>query len=214
MAEEYKAGYPLAPANNYSRSDEEAFGAATSSKRCRKKWKKCLLYGVAFAIFQTGIIVLFTLTVMKVWTPKFRLQSANVFNVQTTTTPSYNLTMNTVLAIKNTNFGPYKYDNTTVYFYHRGIQVGSAFIPESKASFRSTKKVKVAVNLVSPTNLASNSQMATDISSGVLPLTSQSELNGKVELMLVLKKKKAIDLNCTMDVVVSSQELQTVQCNW
>ncbi|KAE9451681.1 hypothetical protein C3L33_16399, partial [Rhododendron williamsianum] len=166
MAEEYKAGYPLAPANNYSRSDEEAFGAATSSKRCRKKWKKCLLYGVAFAIFQTGIIVLFTLTVMKVRTPKFRLQSANVFNVQTTTTPSYNLTMNTVLAIKNTNFGPYN-----------------------------------------------NSQMAIDISSGVLPLTSQSELNGKVELILVFKKKKAIDLNCTMDVVVSSQELQTVQCN-
>lgn len=86
MAEEYKAGYPLAPANDYSQSDEEAFGA-TSSKRCRKKWKKWLLHGVAFAIFQTGIIVLFTLTVMKVQTPKFRLQSANVFNVQTTTTP-------------------------------------------------------------------------------------------------------------------------------
>ncbi|KAI8540412.1 hypothetical protein RHMOL_Rhmol09G0261800 [Rhododendron molle] len=67
--------------------------------------------------------------------------------------------------------------------------------------------------MVSPTNLASNSQMAIDISSGVLPLTSQSELNAKVELMLVFKKKKAIDLNCTMDVVVSSQELQTVQCN-
>ncbi|KAG5542391.1 hypothetical protein RHGRI_022057 [Rhododendron griersonianum] len=84
--------------------------------------------------------------------------------------------MNAVLGIKNTNFGPYKYDSTTVYFYNDGIQVGSAIIPKSKASFQPTKKINVLVNLVSPTNLTWSSPMGMDIDGRLISLTIKSEL--------------------------------------
>ncbi|KAH7841141.1 hypothetical protein Vadar_026113 [Vaccinium darrowii] len=211
MAEEYKAGYPLAPANSYYRSDEEAAGSATSSGLRSQKRKKWLLYGVAFVIFQTGIIVLFSMTVMKVRTPHFLVRSATfgAFNVQTTT-PSFNLMMNTALSVKNTNFGPYKYENSTINFFYRGTPVGSAQIQNSKASFRSTKKINVQVNLV---DQSGNTELGNDLNSGILPLTSQSTLNGKVTLMFIFKKKKAINLDCTMDVDIATKELQNVQCN-
>ncbi|KAI8540416.1 hypothetical protein RHMOL_Rhmol09G0262200 [Rhododendron molle] len=217
MAQEYKAGTPLAPANGCYRSDQEA-GRPTSSELRSQKRKKWLLYGVAFVIFQTGIIVLFSLTVMKVRTPQFHVRSGILSSVQTdgtsTNPPSYNLMLNAVLGVKNTNFGPYKYENSTIYFFYNGTRVGSAEIPDSKAGFRSTKKINVAANLVDPAAAGNSTELMFNIlNSGTLPLIGQSTLNGKVELMFVFKKKKAINLDCTMDVNIPTKELQNIQCN-
>ncbi|GFY83303.1 hypothetical protein Acr_03g0000770 [Actinidia rufa] len=212
MAErEQKAGYPLAPSNGYGRSDEEAMNSDELRRQKRKKWA---LYIIAFVIFQTGIIVLFTFTVMKFRTPKFRMRPASsfdTFDVQTAT-PLFNLRMNTQYGIKNTNFGPFKYGNTSVHFYYKGTEVGSTTIRKSKANFRSTKKVNVQVNLVMPASLASNSELANDLNAGILPLTSQSRVNGKVEIMFIFKKKRSANLNCTMEVNISTKSLQNVKC--
>ncbi|KAH7855792.1 hypothetical protein Vadar_028951 [Vaccinium darrowii] len=214
MAEGHKSGYdghPLAPANGYARSDAEAPVHDAEELRCQKR-KKWLLYGIAFVIFQTAIIVLFSLTVMKVKTPKFRVRSSsfNTIDVQPTNA-SFSLEMNAQFGLKNTNFGPYKYDSTTVFFYYNDIHVGSAFIPKSKASFLSTKKINVAVDLTSA-NVTGNPNLASDLNNGILPLTSTSRLNGKVELMLIFKKKKAVNMNCTMNVNTRTSELENVVC--
>ncbi|PSS32358.1 Late embryogenesis abundant protein [Actinidia chinensis var. chinensis] len=212
MAEQYKAGYPLAPTNGYARSDQEA--ARANSDERRQKQKKWALYIIAFVIFQIGIIVLFTFTVMKFRTPKFRVRPASsfdTFDVQPTT-PSFNMRMNAQLGVRNTNFGPFKYGNTTITFYYKGTEVGSATIRKSKANFRSTKKVNVPVDLVMPTTLASSADLISDLSSGILPLTSQSKLNGKVEIMFIFKKKRTANMNCTIEINISTKLLQNVKC--
>ncbi|KAL6972015.1 hypothetical protein U1Q18_031698 [Sarracenia purpurea var. burkii] len=215
MAEkEQQAGYPMAPANVYGRSDVEAAGDYSDDELRRQKRKKCIRYVIAFAIFQIAVISLFSVTVMKVKTPKFRVSSADFgsFNVQTASPPSFNLMMNAELGVKNTNFGPYKFDSSTIYFYYGSSQVGRALIPNLKAGFKSTKKFTVVVDLTS-INLPSNSNLATDLASGVLSLTSQSTLTGKVELMMIMKKKKTVNMNCTMDVNITTKELQNLTCN-
>ncbi|KAH7839952.1 hypothetical protein Vadar_010601 [Vaccinium darrowii] len=171
----------------------------------REKHKKWCLYGLAFIIFQTAIIVLFTLTVMKVRNPKFRVRSAE-FSTSDIQTTSFNLSTNVELGIKNTNFGPYKYDSSTVYFYYGETQVGSAIIPKSKAQFRRTKKFTVPVDL-SSTSVAANS-----LSSGIIPLSSRSTLNGKVELMFIFKKKKAVSMDCTMEINTNTKSFQNIAC--
>ncbi|KAG5535730.1 hypothetical protein RHGRI_023480 [Rhododendron griersonianum] len=185
---------------------------ADSEELRRQKRKKLLIYIAAFVVFQTAIIVLFSLTVMKVKTPKFKVRSATFgnFDVQPTN-PSFALNVNAQFGVKNTNFGPYKYDSNTVYFYYNDVQVGSTVIPKSKANFLSTKKINVAVDLTSA-NISSNTSLASDLNSGTLPLTTKSRLSGKVELMLIFKKKKSVDMNCTMDVNISTRELQNVKC--
>ncbi|KAG5558695.1 hypothetical protein RHGRI_008601 [Rhododendron griersonianum] len=203
MAEkEQQQAFPLAPTNGYARSDAEAATTNTEELR-RQKRKKYLIYFAAFVIFQTLIIVLFSLTVMKVKTPKFRVRSSssiNTFDVPQTNT---SFTLNAQFGVKNTNFGPYKYDSTTVDFLYNGIQVGSAVIPKSKANFLSTKKINVPVDL----NLSGSTS-----NSEILTLTSTARLSGKVELMLIMKKKKAVNMNCTMDVNTRTRELLNVTC--
>ncbi|GFZ06420.1 hypothetical protein Acr_18g0005900 [Actinidia rufa] len=211
MAErEPRAGYPLAPADGYGRSDEET-GRSLSDEERRQKRKKWALYIIAFVIFQTGVIVFFSMTVMKFRTPKFRVRSATSFDTFDVQSSSFNVRMNAQLGVKNTNFGPYKYGNSTILFYYRGTQVGSAIIPKSKANFRRTKKVNVAVDLVAPT-LPSNSELASDVTSGILPLTSTSRLTGKIEIMFIFKKKRSINMNCTMDLNITAKQLQNIQC--
>ncbi|GFZ06419.1 hypothetical protein Acr_18g0005890 [Actinidia rufa] len=213
MAEkEQPAGYPLAPANGYARSDQEAGRSQSDDELRRQKRKKWALYIIAFVIFQTGVIVFFSMTVMKFRTPKFRVRSAPSFETFNAQASAFNVMMNTQLGIKNTNFGPFKYGNSTVIFYYRGTQIGTVFIPKSKANFRRTKKLNVAVSLVAPTSLTSNSEWTTDISSGILPLTSTSRLSGKIEIMFIFKKKKSVNMNCTMDLNISAKQLQNIKC--
>ncbi|KAI8564922.1 hypothetical protein RHMOL_Rhmol03G0220800 [Rhododendron molle] len=206
MAEkEQQQAFPLAPTNGYARSDAEAATADKEELR-RQKRKKYLIYFAAFVVFQTLIIVLFSLTVMKVKTPKFRVRSSSSINMVDVQQTSFTLNMNAQFGVKNTNFGPYKYDSTTVYFQYNGIEVGSAIIPKSKANFLSTKKINVPVDLTSA-SLSGNTS-----NSEILTLTSTARLTGKVELMLIFKKKKAVNMNCTMDVNTRTKELLSVAC--
>ncbi|KAI8564924.1 hypothetical protein RHMOL_Rhmol03G0221000 [Rhododendron molle] len=202
---EHRQASPLAPTNVYSRSDAEAATADPEELR-RQKRKKYLIYFAAFVVFQTAIIVLFSLTVMKVKTPKFRVRSSSSINTIDVQQTSFTLNMNAQFGVKNTNFGPYKYDSTTVNFFYNDIQVGSAVIPKSKANFLSTKKINVPVNLTSA-NLSGNTS-----NSDILTLTSTARLTGKVELMLIFKKKKAVNMNCTMNANPSTQMLEHVKC--
>ena len=90
---------------------------------------------------------------------------------------------NAEVAVKNTNFGHFKFDNTTISFDYGGVQVGEAFVAKGRAKARSTKKMNVTVEL--------NSNLGSHISSGLLTLTSRSNLSGKVHLINLIKKKKS-----------------------
>ncbi|KAL2527370.1 Late [Abeliophyllum distichum] len=211
---EQQSPYPLAPAaNGYARRDTES--ASHDARELRKKKRmKCLLYIVLFAVFQTGIIMLFALTVMKIKTPKFRVRSATFenFNVGTPTNPSFSLRMNAEFSVKNTNFGHFKYQNSTVYFFYGLTQVGEVVVQKARAKARSTRKFNAVVELRLANAAAANTQLGNNLSSGVVRLTSKSKLGGKVELMKVLKKKKSTDMNCSMEIVTATQQLRNIVC--
>ncbi|KAI8005699.1 Late embryogenesis abundant protein [Camellia lanceoleosa] len=205
-----KAEYPLAPANGFARSDEEALTSA-EAEELRLKKRKRLTFFIIFTVSQIVMGIVFGLTIMKVKTPKFRVMSAT-FEIINVTSPSFNMKMYAEIGVKNPNFGPYKFHNTTIDFYYGETLFGSAGIPESKAGLKTTKKFNVTVDLIAPTSLASNSQFANEVSLGLLPLRSQSNLSGKVQLMLIMKKKRSIQMNCTMIVNIKAQQLQDVNC--
>ncbi|XP_059627404.1 late embryogenesis abundant protein At1g64065-like [Cornus florida] len=207
MAEkEQQPGHNSATPYNYGRADEES----QTKELKRQKRKKLILYIAAFVVFQTIVIAIFSLTVMKVKTPKFRVRAAS-FETFSVTASSFDMRMNARVGVKNTNFGPYKFDDGTITFFYRGVEVGNAFVPKSTAKFQSTKRFNVAINL-SSTTLPTNSELGSDFNSGILPLSCTSRLTGKVELMLVMKKKKATNMNCTMEVNIATQQLQNLKC--
>ncbi|XP_027174074.1 late embryogenesis abundant protein At1g64065-like [Coffea eugenioides] len=205
--------YGSATVNPYGRVDEEVASLAQKDER-RKKRMKCFAYVAAFAVFQTAVILVFALVVMKVRTPKFRVRSAAFedFQVSTlTTNASFSTSMITELSAKNPNFGSYKYQDSTVNFFYQNYKVGEAVVPKGKANFRSTKKFTVSVDLNSA-NVPGN-VLGSELSQHAwIPLTSRATLKGKVTLMLMFKKNKSTSMDCTMNLNTSSRQLQELSC--
>ncbi|KAL3504234.1 hypothetical protein ACH5RR_034075 [Cinchona calisaya] len=183
--------YNFDAAFNVKRDEELA--SVESDELRRKKRIKYLAYFAAFVVFQTGIIVLFSLTVMKIKTPKFRVRSATfeTFDAGTAMNPSFNFRMNAEVGVKNTNFGNYKFQNSTIYFFYEGALIGQAIVPQTKVGWQSTKKMNVVVDL-SSSNLPINSQLGNDFNSGVLKLNAQANTES-------FKKLTANDIGISVD---------------
>ncbi|KAJ9679605.1 hypothetical protein PVL29_021510 [Vitis rotundifolia] len=215
MAEKDQQVHPMEPTTAEPKTDVESASGQSEELRRRKKGMKCLAYVAAFAIFLTAIILAFAVTVMHIKNPKFSLHSIDVEDLSfspSTTPPSFSMRLDAELAVKNTNFGHYKYENSTITLAYRGTKVGEALISKGRARARSTKEIEVTVN-VTPSNVSSNSNLASDLNSGILTLTSHGELSGKVHLMEVFKKKKAPQMNCNINIDLVKKEIQDWNCN-
>ncbi|XVE64766.1 hypothetical protein DITRI_Ditri07aG0128200 [Diplodiscus trichospermus] len=174
---------------------------------------KCLAYVAAFVVFQTAIILIFALTMMRIRNPKVRFGDITVENFRTgnSTSPFFDMKLVAHVTVKNTNFGHFKYESSTIRILYGGMPVGEAAVFKARAKARQTKKFYVAVN-ISSSMLSSNSNLGNDIASGVLPLSSQAKLNGKVHLMKVIKNKKSGEMSCTMGINLGTQVVQDLKC--
>ncbi|XP_062030399.1 uncharacterized protein LOC133746237 [Rosa rugosa] len=209
MAEKIKQ--VVASVKGYTRKDEELPTYRTEEELKRQKRIKLFAYIGIFIVFQIIVMTVFGLTVMKVKTPKLRLGAISVQTLNSVpATPSFDTTFATQIRVKNTNWGPYKFDASVVTFMYQGAAVGQVAIPKSKAGMRSTKKINVEVSLNSEALQSTN--LGSDLNSGVLTLTSQAKLTGKVELMLIMKKKKSANMDCTMKFDLSTKTVQSLEC--
>ncbi|XP_048132785.1 late embryogenesis abundant protein At1g64065-like isoform X14 [Rhodamnia argentea] len=213
MAEKNQNQYQLPESNAYRRSDQESLHTMEDEEAKRKKRMKWTIGIIAFVIFQVVQALFFVLVIMKFKSPKFRVAE---FDIQTLefnqSSPSFNMSFVAPIRVKNTNWGPFKYGASTVDFTYGGFPVGQAIIPKSKANFKSTKKINVDVTLNSAT-LSNNSNLGSDLSSGVITLNSQGELRGKITVMFMFKKKKTSQMNCTMAISTSTKAVQSLSCN-
>ncbi|CAL9030245.1 unnamed protein product [Prunus brigantina] len=202
MAEKANQTYPSGPANTgYTRTDGES--QLFSHELKRKKRIKLAIYIAIFVVFQIIVITIMSLTVLKVKTPKFRLGNINVQSWEST--PSFDLKFTTQIKIKNSaNWGSYKFEAANVTFQHEGKRVGTIDIEKGKVGWLSTIKRNANVTL--------SSKAITELSSGVLTLNSVGRLNGKVAIMFIMKKKKATNLDCTIDFDVNAKSFKSLHC--
>lgn len=200
---EQQSPQPLAPAYTYPRSiDAEA--AHDGAELRKKKRTKCILYIAVFAIFQIAVITVFALTVMKVKTPKFRIREATLSDL-TAGADALRATLSAELAVKNANFGPYKYRSTTVEFFYRGAKIGEALVPGSKANWKTTKEISAAAVEL---DLSGDPRLPGE----VVRITSSAKMEGKVEMLFFMKKDRSTEMNCSMDIVTASRTVENVEC--
>lgn len=130
-------------------------------------------------------------------------------------TASFDMSFVAPVRINNTNFGPYKYDETNITFSCSGVVLGQVTVPEGKVKFRMTKKVDLTVTLNSstPASTSLNTSLRMELSSGTPMLSSSGKMTGKVELVKIsLQQKKSINMDCTTTITVSTRTLQSLLC--
>lgn len=68
------------------------------------------------------------------------------------------MSFTTQIRVKNTNFGPYKYDSSSLSFQYQGVTLGQVVKPKGKDRWRSTEKIEPILILNSKA-LESNSSI-------------------------------------------------------
>lgn len=181
----------------------------------RKRNMRWLAYIVAFVIAHIVLILLFVLLVMRIRIPKVRLDSVTVetLNLNSSfSSPSFTMKLSAQVTVKNTNFGNFKFDNSTATISYMGTEIGDGAIGKVHVRFRSTKKLNVTVT-ASSSKVSTNSHLRGDIiDSGILQLSSHAKLSGKIHLFLIFKKKKSAEMNCTMELNTKTKAIQNLAC--
>lgn len=210
--EEHHQTHPLTCTSCHARVEKEA----ESSEKATKLKNRLLyyLFLVALTAVETGVILLCALTVLKSKTPNFRVRAVAVeaLRVSNTTNPFFSITFKAEFNVRNKNFGHFSYHNTTVYFYYEDVKIGKAFIHKAQVDARSTRKFYIRVKLTSSYVSKSSLLFIQDLKSGVLPITMQAKMTGKITLLKLLKNDKSTNLNCNMDVIVKKRQLKNLKC--
>lgn len=191
-----------------TKTDVESASNAKELQQKRRMRKLAIV--TAFVVFLTVIILVFSQTVMSVKTPKLRIRSIDIEDLTiSSSNTSFHMKFDAEIGVKNTNFGEFKFDESSITFFYRGNddQIGDASVEKGKAKARSTKKMNVTTEVET-----ANSNLANDVRSGFLTLTGQSKLSGKVHLMKVFKKKKTAEMNCTITVNLENKVVQDLRC--
>lgn len=132
---------------------------------------------------------------MRVKSPRVRLERVTVQN----STGNGNKRLSAQVIVKNTNFGHYKFESGTATLVNEGgVTVGQFVIPEARARARSTKRIEILVDVSGD--------------GGVVVVTGRTRLRGKVVFMKVLKRKKSADMDCTLSIDFSRNDVQRVTC--
>ena len=210
--EEHQPTHPLACSSCHARIEQEA---VSSEKQTQLKNRlKYYFFIIALTAVETGIILLFALTILKFKTPSFRVRAVAVqaLRVGNTSDPYFSMALKAEFNVKNRNFGHFSYENSTVYFYFEDVKVGKAFIHKSRVDARSTRRFFISVKLTSSYVSRNSILCIQDLNAGILPISMQAKLRGRVTVLKLLKNDRATILNCKMDVVVKKRQLKNLKC--
>ncbi|KAE8671596.1 putative Late embryoproteinsis abundant hydroxyproline-rich glycoprotein family [Hibiscus syriacus] len=206
---------PLAPVQDYPRSDMESGGFKPRASRREERSSKCLVYVLAVAVIQGAVLLIFGSIFLRPRTPGFELGSVRVRNLiyrTNSSSPSFNFTLVTSVAVENTNFGDFQFDNTTGSVWCGLVVVGEFKIPTGRAQARSTERLNVSV-VVSSLRIPNTTTLSSNISSEILELSSHVKLSGKLNIMNIMKRRRHPELNCFMKLNFTGGSVHDLSCD-
>ncbi|KAA8520888.1 hypothetical protein F0562_011561 [Nyssa sinensis] len=182
---------PLAPAQIHRRGDEE-FATIKPNHVRQQRNSKCFVYILALIVLQSIAILAFALIVLRVKSPEVKLSSVAIKNLSygTAPSPSVNVTMTAELTINNKNFGGFKYEKSNTTVSYGNAKIGDMKINTGRVRARGTGSVNVTVQVRS-NELSDNQNFSSDISSGLLKLSSYGRLSGRVHVLKMMNKPMA-----------------------
>ncbi|XP_076930048.1 uncharacterized protein LOC143594682 [Bidens hawaiensis] len=201
----------MVPTNPYGHVNEDL--SAVANEAHRKRRRRHIISILIIAGFAIGIILVLALTAGRFSTPRFRVRSATfgTFNVNNSTSPSFDIIMNAEVGIRNRNYRRFRYRSTTVEFYYREQKVGEGLVWDDRVKGRDTRKFVVPVTL-SSANVTTLSELRSDVTGGVLTLRSRSRLTGRFKILIFVRRYKHVNMDCVMDLVVANRELRNISC--
>lgn len=214
MAEDHHT-IPLAPPRIYPRSDEESSAMPIPkhiNSRRRQKSSKCFVFILSLIVSLSIALLVFSLVVLRFNSPRVKLESVEIKNLDYTS-DSLNMSMVAELTIKNKNFGRLKLQNSSAIVFYGNSAIGSGTINGGNViKGRETQRMNFTIQVKANGLGRENSNFSSEISSGLLKLSSYAKLRGEIRVLKKIIRRRTAILNCTMNLKLSSQEIQDLRC--
>ncbi|XP_060972164.1 late embryogenesis abundant protein At1g64065-like [Cannabis sativa] len=176
----------------------------------RKRLRRLYLVAVIVLFLTVGILV-FSITIFHINAPKFRIRSIDIEELSVSSSNTFDMKFEAELSIKNSDFGYFDFEETSVRFFYRGAPValddGGVVIEEGKVKARSTKKISFSAEMGT-----SNSISPDDIQCRCLTLTCNATMNGTVHLMKLIKRRRSSEMNCTININLYKKVVLDIKC--
>lgn len=223
--EEDPQNKPLAPVEEYPRSDVNVeFGGRFNSfkpkalRQPEEKSSKFLVYVLAIMVIVGSVFLIFSSIFLRVINPDIEMGSVTVRNLRYSTaatnssSPSFSFTLITEITVENSNFGDFRFENTTGSVWFGPVVVGEMRIPTGRAQARETERLNVSVD-VSSVRIPDAMNLSTNISSGLLELNSYGRLSGRINVMNIMKRRRHPEMNCFMTLNFTEHTIQHLRCD-
>ncbi|MED6156475.1 hypothetical protein PIB30_014694 [Stylosanthes scabra] len=184
----------------------------------QKQSSKCLVHTLACFVTLFGVCLVFASNVLRVRELKIEMKSAKMmhlsYSINSPSYASYNVTMIVSVKIINPNYGHFSYHNSSVKFLYGVISVGERGIVGSRVEGRDSKEFNVMVNARCNNKELGLSENVTNniMNSGVMKIRSYAELDGVVEVLKIVNKRKNIVMACIMTLNFTSHSIQHFEC--
>lgn len=207
MADQESQTTPFAPA--VVKSDQQPYtGGAIYTRRKYKQSNKTPVYLLAAVVISGSIFLLFASIFLRTVNPKLRQHIISIqnFNYENTnSTSSLNITMLTEVTVNNKNFGRYNFDNCNAVVLYGNGTIGGGGISGGTVGSRKSKSIRVTTRIGSDyLNLSSSSDL--------MEVTSFAKMTGRVHVMKIVNRRKSIELNCTMNLNLTSRSIVDSIC--
>lgn len=181
-----------------------------------QKSSKCLVYILIIVVFHSIILFVFRLIVLPFKSPKVHISHITIQNLryEIASLASLNTTMVAEIQVYNKNFGPFKFQNSSTTLLYRNITIGVANIYEGRVEGRERKRMNMSLQVRANKLLSDyNLNLSSDIDSGLVKYSSDhAKLKGEVRLLKIIKQRRTAEMNCTMSLNLTSQEVQDLLC--
>ncbi|PIA59698.1 hypothetical protein AQUCO_00400534v1 [Aquilegia coerulea] len=177
---------------------------------------------LAITLILLGVIILLIILYFTVFKPKHPVTTINSIDLEDLQVSfdlprlrlNLNLTLIVNLSIKNPNKASFIYGNdSTSLLYYRNDVVGQGILPGGKISSGETKVLDTKL-VVLADRLIANSNVYTDVVSGMLPLTTYTKISGKVSILNSFKHHLVSYSWCDIVIDVMNQRVSNSGCRY
>ncbi|OIT24732.1 PREDICTED: uncharacterized protein LOC109216164 [Nicotiana attenuata] len=186
-------------------------------KRRRRRCIKCCGCCTAAVLVLAVIMLVLGFTVFRVHSPSIRMNSVNLDGLSyltsnSTLQPNVNLTVSADVSVKNPNAASFKFNKATTSLFYDDVVVGEALTPLGNAKARRTLRMNVTVEVMME-KILSIPQLGNDLKSGEVSLSTYTRINGRVNILKIIKKSAEIKMSCKMTFDLRSQDVRDIDCS-
>lgn len=194
--------------------------AQTPPKPKSKHRRRNICLGVTAAVIVVFVLVVVILafTVFKAKEPSTTVDSITLNNLRVSLDSArmgvnLNMTLDVDLTVTNPNKVGFKYKNGSALLDYKGEVFGEVPIPAGKIGADDTKPMNVTVTVMAD-RLLSNSQLYTEVLSGVMTVSTVIKISGKVLIFNIFKVSADTTTTCDITVFISNSTVGDQNCKY